>query len=629
MRYGHYTFATIAAVAASAAVGDVVSSVTLALPGSDIFPVDLFHLRRAWVGGILARSWFAFTHDGTDYVVHYLHNGSEADPTTFVTNDFDGSHPSGLTLHTPILVDLGSSNVTASAVATATAAAINAHADFTDEASPGDAEPATGRHELVITDATNLVVPPATVHTSRAGESGLIDEALRGMWGAQRQEWDGAPTNNVGAAVNETGTVYLGHPTTQVAATGESFDLSGRRVRVLGTYMFGLDGFAPDMAASTGPTAYSATPGALTVVGSGSAVNVAPAGGDPEPAVLALYPAADVGDGSLAHIWAHYYDISNGAPRLYYRNPSLTPPGNGDIPFGSGEALIVNTAAPIGATVTPDGGSAFNIATMIGVIFEVEDDNGNWHADGSLDIKIGDHNDDPLHGGARQFQVQPASLRNEITCHRFLLGEYTGDTVAHTVERAITTIDAVNEDSRFAMYLFVDLAFPAGTLPVLMADAGAMGITGAGHNSYSFTPIDISTTAIGTGQRWIAPTFNYVNETGDLDTYVLPVYRNAATPMDADDVDALSTITGFFNCWIDRRRDWHDDIPAGAGARAPDAGVNEYRSVNAGALVPPQPVANISEAYQDPWPLDVGADSPSVVTGDRLFGSRTGISAVA
>src|SRR5690348_3236088 len=63
--------------------GDSEGQVELVFPASTDFPQDIFHLRRAFVGGSLSRAWVAVDRDGSTYVVSISHEGSRADPTVW------------------------------------------------------------------------------------------------------------------------------------------------------------------------------------------------------------------------------------------------------------------------------------------------------------------------------------------------------------------------------------------------------------------------------------------------------------------------------------------------------------------------------------------------------------------
>lgn len=573
MRYG---FTTTLASTVMAAAGGGAPEISFALPGSDAYPLDLFHMRRALIGGTLSRAWISFDQGGTTYVFSFQHNGSRADPTV---------HVGSLSGATHAYVDLGSSNNTPAQVRTAllsamtTAGISGASADGTD---------AEGRAVVTITGASNLTVPPAV---------DMTDELLRGMWGAQRDDWGGA-TNNLNGGTTGTGSIHLGNPNDQAG-------VSGRTGRVLGVYLWGHGGHQPRLAASTGP-AYTTSPASFSILGEAVCSDALAAGLDGISA--GVFDAVEFSSSDV--LWAHYREDAAGGPR--YRSHGATPEGNGDL--GVSQLLVWDTtsstssASALGPTYVPTVDNTFSIYIMIGVIFELQDASGNYPANGAIRVMYGDHNDDPNHG--TQFIADQDQLGGEVTSHRFLFPEWT-DVEVTEIQRVVEDI-GIGEDSRVALYLFTDLDFPSTTPATLVADMGLMGIdTPNAYNSYVLsTPVPVGTGDIGTGTRYLAITFNYVPD-APLVTYDLPVFLDAAD--------------NWLNAWVDARAEWHDDIEGASGSRAQPSGVSEYRSRNVAGM----PIVNTTDTYPDPWVTDATDDSPAAIALDRVYVDRAGIVAVA
>jgi hypothetical protein len=551
--------------------GEASSSVAFALPASDAYPLDLFHARRALVGGRLARAWVAFTVGGTLRVFSFSQGGSRADPTVFVPALEDATHT---------YVPLGASSVTADEARTALIAAA-AGVGVTITANGTDAQ---GRAICVVEGGSGLVIPPAVAHNN----------ALRGMWGAQRDDWGegtGVAVLNADGGTSGTGSMHVGNPGAALSRAG----------RILGVYLWGHTGHAPRLAASSGP-AYSTSPGAMTILGQGVAAALNGFGG-------ALFDAAAIADSD--ELWAHYRENAAGGPR--YRLHGQTPVGRGNL--GTGQVLVWDTtasasaASAFGASYSPTADATFGIYVMIGVIFELEDENGNYPADGSLDTWIGDQNTDPDHG--TQFDAGPALIDNETTHHRFLLPDWQSIRVTQ-VRRGVAAI-AADEDSRACFYgPWLDLDFPATTPPDLIADVGLMGLAGNSDAITTLTlpsPVDLAPAAGQYGSLG----FNYVTSDGSsVDTYTLPVF-----------LDAASGDASWLNCWVDDRETWHDDI-RGASDRAPTSGVSEYRTLVAG-----MPIDAWADTYPATFDTDASDDSPAAIALDAFRVQLVGIAEVA
>lgn len=540
-------------------------TVAFAVPGSDIFPLDLFHLRRALVGGTLARAWVAWTEEGGGTrVVDFAHGGSSADPTAFVP---------ALAAATRTTVDLGSVSRTPEEVA-----------QFVVDALDADGVTATRDGATVTVAGTDLVIPPSV---------DLTDESLRGMWGGQRDNWgDGSEGQslNQNGGTGGIGSVHL-----------PPLGTSGR---VLGVYLWTAQAAPMDvrLAFSSGP-AYSVDPGLMVVQAQGQ-LTAQGFGAVSFPAV-----AVDAAD----ELWAQYRGNDGGGPR--FRGQGATPPGFGDLVMG--EVLLWDTttdpdaAVPFGGTYTPVVDATFAIYIMIGVVFEVPDGAGNYPADGAMTLRVGDHNDDPDHG--TQFDADASLLGGENTHQRFQWINWT-DVDIVSVSRTIVAI-AADEDSRAAIYQWTDLDHPSTVPATLVADMGLMGLTpagaGASHTLDLATPVPMGVGALG-DDAIISLGFNYVTNDGSpLVGYVLPVF-----------LEVLGD-GAWLSAWHDDRATWHDNIP-GASNRAYVSGVQEYRQTN----VPGSPFESTAQTWPDPMITAPTDDSPPAIALDWITLRRAGIVAV-
>lgn len=560
----------------SAPAGAAPASSVLHVPSSDVFPVDVFHARRGQVGGHASRSWQAFVVGGTTHVRSYRHADAGADPTVHVPSLAGASHR---------FVELGGSSASSAAVAAALVASlaldgVGATVVAADE---------FGRVGVrVVCD--EIVMPPAVV---------LTDTRERGMWGFQRDDWGGgagAQANDNGAT-NGTGSIYLGNPSSQAG-------MAGRAGRVIAVYLWARGGFAPLLAASTGP-AYGLAPGAMTMLGEGLATAITDFG---MASILAAPFAAS------ANLWAQYRENVAGGPR--YRLHGRTPEGRGDL--GSLQQLIWDTTAPtssatsFGASYSPTADVTYPIHIAIGVVFELQDASGNYPARGEVATWIGDQNTTASHGTT--FAADPTFLTGETTHHRLIYPAWS-DYRATAYRRAYAAAGS-DETSRIAMYgPWASLAFPASPAPPLLADFGTMGtITPNAYTTLTLaSPVELGTAA-ASGQH-LSIGANYVRNGGAaLAVLTLPVYLDIATG------DA-----SWLNCWVDDRATWHDDIPGASGNRAPVSGVTEYRTRNRAGM----PNTDPTQTYPDPMAVGVGDDSPNAIAGEAVLVERRGFAVAA
>lgn len=414
----------IAIIAAAGVTASVAPSVTIAMPGSDVFQLDEFHARRALVGGTLARGWFAFTHGGTNYVRSFSQGPtavltSRADPTVHVASLAGRSHryvALGTTSRTPAQVV--SDCITSLALDGITA---------TD----GGVDPSNSGRRLLVIDGASSPVLPATV---------ALDRRERGMWGAQRDDWgtgaSAAVTLNATGGTTGTGYTHTGNPSSQSGMTG-------RVGRVIGVYLWAAGSFAPRLAAFTG-AAYSLTPGALTTLGQGVAAAISGPGFGG-----VLFDAAEFS--TSTNLWWTYREDVGGGPR--YRLHGGTPEGRGDAAvsqrLGWDTTASTSSGTAFGATYTPTNNTDFPIYVSGGVIFELQDANGNYPADGSIIEYIGDQNPDVNHGV--QFDAGVGFLTGETTHQRFIFPAWTNYS-ATAYRRAVVAI-AADETTRPALHL--------------------------------------------------------------------------------------------------------------------------------------------------------------------------------
>lgn len=549
---------------------------TIAMPGSDVFAFDLFHARRGLVGGTLSRCYFVVVASGTTRVYSFQHNGSRANPTVHVPSLSTASHR---------YVDLGSSVNTATQVVAACIASL-ALDGITATDNGADS---SGRRLLRITGVTSVSLPAAVA----------TDNRERGMWGLQRDHWGAgaAATLNADGGTTGTGSIHLGNPNSQSG-------MSGRTGRVLGVYLWANGNFPPRLAAFTGP-AYSTTPTALTTLGEAvsAAINGPGFGG-------VLFDAAAFG--ASANLWAAYRDNTVGGPR--YRLHAQTPVGRGD--QGLNQFLVWDTVASssnataFGASYTPTSSSTFGIYVSIGVIYELQDANGRYPADGSIDTWVGDQNTTPAHGTI--FSAGPALLDNETTHHRFTLPNWTnyGST---QYRRAYGAIGA-DEDSRIAFYgPWASLAFPASPAPALIRDAGILGAAGRSnlYTTMTFgTRVELGTEVLGTAPI-VSVGSNYHRAGGLANNVItLPVY-----------LDISTGDSSWLDCWVDTRTEWHDDIIGASGSRAFASGVSEYRTIS----TPGMPIAAPADTFPNPMAVAAGNDSPNAIAGEAYRVQRSGM----
>lgn len=564
--------------------------VRFSVPGSDVSPHDLYDGRRGTVGGTFARGWAAIDQGGTTYVFSVEHNGSRANPVGVVAALAGATHN---------FVDLGTATSDSAATAAAFVAAMTA-AGVTGASTDG--VDSYGHTILQVVNATNLQLPP---------DVDMTDRAIRGMFGMQRDHW-GEPAvspivQNLNGGTGGIGSVHLGRLSDDLEIP------SGRRARILGAYIWAHGGFRPRLSVSTGP-AHSLTPTAMTLLHDGRV----PAGlGDGEFVFVPFLDPVLVDTDTV--LWWHYHEDGVGGPR--FRFHAQTPVGRGNL--GADENLLWDTASPRDAanslptSYAPNVTDNFGIYVAGGVVFEVEDDDGNFPATGEIDDWVGDQNTDPAHGVP--FPAGPDILLGETTHHRFRRPSRYRLTITaiRRAWQAIATTGANRESSRMCFYgPWADLDLPATTPPPLIADAGLMVPTDSGV-AYTVTtlsqPVEIGNDVVGE-DAVTSLGFNYVTEDGSpLHTAILRVFID----------DAVGS-GSWSNAWEDSRTGGHDDI-IGWSNRGYVSGVSEYRTRGQVRTTPGMPEVANSDLYPDPLVTDPTDDSPPAIAMDATREQRPGL----
>lgn len=552
-------------------------------PESTAWDIGIGEARRGWVGGSLSRSWVAVTQSGTTYAVHIRHNGSGANPIPWVA---------ALTGATAVEVTLAAGNRSGPQVATAVAAALTS-AGLTGVSSTDD-----------VVEVVNATVAfPDAVNTT--------DRARTGMYGYQRDTGTAA-TGLGGNGNGGTNATTLTHIPAMVNEAQGDFPAS-RAGRLLGVYFWGHGGHLPRLGAGRGPTHAQVIAGdPVEILGEGVAAVATASAGD-FSYTLFDEPVAFNSDDEL---WAFIRSSNSGGPR--FRNHSATTPLPGDLEPTQEQTISDTTtddsvSNPFDNSGTEEGeytpvvDGTFNIDMAVGLIFELADASGNYHADGSIDDWHGDQNPDINHG--TQFDASPGLINPETTWHRHEL--YGADVWPVVSFRRVYGDAAAGEDSRAGIYGFFDLDFPSTTPAELLADLGLVGVTaGTGNRQFiqSFEAVDI-----GEGNRTsLYPAFgsNYVTESGAaLATLSLPVF--------------IGNNGLFDDCWLDNGRRWHDDIVE-ANQHAFLNGVSEYRTTNTG-----MPHDSTAQPLPETFVTDVTDDSPNAIAAEAYRIQRAGVQAAS
>src|SRR5690606_34963147 len=123
----------------------------------------------------------------------------------------------------------------------------------------------------------------------------------------------------------------------------------------------------------------------------------------------------------------------------------------------------------------------FSLYIMIGAIFELEDENGNYPANGSMNYWIGYQNLDTNHG--TQVNAGPEIIDNETTHHRFNMPNWSNYRAVE-VRRAVADLGN-DEDSETVLYQWEDLTVPSTGTHSRLSPGEAMEMTNAsGYNNH-------------------------------------------------------------------------------------------------------------------------------------------------
>jgi len=507
-------------------VGDPISRFVAV--ASDLYPVDILHLRRALVGGQMSRSWLSWTTDGLRYVISIRHNGSGADPRNWVTDV--QNVPAGRYAE----IDLGGVARSAAYIAGQVAGALDTFG--VANTVNGSAVDWPGVNRL-----TGGVMTP--------------DTALRGMWGFQR-DFLGATAQNLRyTPAGGTLMQHLESPGATLSRTGRALglDIQGRPN--------GADDFEPLLALGRGP-AYSANPGEIEILG--EFLVAAPAVEGDRSIIVFPEPLAI---GSTDELWVMWRSSTGD---VGFRNFADAPVAVGN--FDTAERLVVddsisNPATSFGSAYTPTVSALLSSVTPAGIIFELEDAGGAY-PNGNIDTWIGDQNTDPAHG--TQGSAGPGIIDQEGLHFRRGAPQWT-DTRVTQVRFAIGAL-GVNEDIGTSWYQWTTLDAPSTTAPTLIADTGAFGLTTANaYNTMTLgTPVEIGTEALG-ANAVISFGVNFGLIGGGAIVTLTAIFF-AENGQGAGE-------NGHTDKWVDERGTWDDFTPAGGGGLGSTAGAaTEYRT---------------------------------------------------
>lgn len=417
---------------------------TLTVVGSVAFPVDIFHLRRALVGGTLSRAYFSLTQAGGLYACDIAHEGSGADCTAWVDALAEASRAQ---------VALEDGDQDAATVAAAIASALGGLG--VSGISVGD--PYTGddgieRVDVTIAGATGLAV----------GGAASNDETLRGMWGMQRATYGSVTNANI---LGDMGNTVVVKPQTS-PGTG----------RVLGAYIYASGSNPLRIGVASGPT-YTGSP-TLTVLAQG----VTSATGTGFKAVIFDEPVA-----LPTEAWVLYKGIAGGDPQVQYRFHADTVEGNGDLVEAADMILDSTNSDPASAwasSFSPNNGvGPFGIYGFGGLIYELED----YPGDGSIDTWIGYH-------GTAGFSTPSATPSDTMDDETFTMRQLVPWTSQITDVRVVLDDNASGEDLGAAVYRWVDLDIPSSGTHPRIAQIGRLNLAaGAGAQTVTLEdPINVT-----------------------------------------------------------------------------------------------------------------------------------------
>lgn len=497
--------AVVAGIVVTGAVlagGGSEGTVEIVFPESTDFPQDIFHLRRAFVGGSLSRAWTCVDRDSDTYCVSIDHEGSRADPTVWESELAGASHA---------YATLGSGDQTATQVGDAICTAFSGL---------GIAECSNTSGTVTIEDVSNLQIGAASVY----------DTSLRGIRGAQRDVFGNASDPSLTGAMGGTGSVHLTAP----ICNG----------RALGMYMRATGSANVRLGLADGP-AYSTTPAAFSNGVEGVSTN--------NSGLRVLLFADPDAITSGEHKWASFRGVSGGDPALVYRNHAASPPGNGDIPVDEQLLFSTTTSNPATAIYTAGvyahGAEAgpYTIYSHIGIIYECPS-GGNYPGDGSLLTEIGSHkaapDDDPTGAGVA------VTIAEDMDAETFVMRHVIPWDCDLTAIRVGVAGRSASEDLGLALYSFLDTAAPSVTSNPLLRGVGLFGVSSTDWQTHTLS----SPLAVTEGTT-LGVTFNAGSLDGTTPTTAISVFYDANPG--GDDYWATA--------WEDDGRRWNDMIPAGGG----------------------------------------------------------------
>jgi len=543
-------------------------TLTFTFPESTSFAgtnIRRVNMRNALGGGSMSRAAAGFTQGGTFYAVDFSHEGSGANCVTWNTS-FAGATRGQAALST--------GTQTAATVAAAWVTAMGLLG-------------ATGisRVDNVVTvvNATAKVV----------GASMPADhESLRGMWGAQRHDFGGAPSAATGQAT--MGPVVSVHSTGPAAAG-----------RIIGVYALTSGGAADiRMGIADGP-AYSTTPAAFSngVEGVTEENNGIRLFMLPEP--MARTAAADK--------WISFRASDSGNPTIGFRQHSDSPTGQGDLTTSeqvlSNDDGVNDPATAIyssGAYTHANEIGPFSVYSMVGYLYETPV-GGEYPADGGFEARYGYHG---AYDNGSPSTVGPSTLDALTETFRMVI---PWDCNVVSCYEALAD-NAADEDSGLAFYDFdlVTLAdVPFTESAPLLYDHGPMGASsGGGYKSATLaTPL-----AITAGQV-LGVAINHGNDDG-------------VTPADTitTNWDPPGTAGAYLSGWGSQSeglqgREWSDM----ADSEDVTPSLAQYLTLTAGEM----PVADPDAVWPDPFEPDPDPGSTDLLPNNQfrmgLRLSRTGI----
>jgi hypothetical protein len=467
---------------------------TITVPSSDAFPVDAFHLRRALVGGTLARAAVAVEQGGTCYAASISHGGSRANPVTF-DSAFAGCEHA--------FAALGSGDQTCSDVAGALATALE---------SAGASDVTAEGCDVTVDGGTSVTV----------GRPRSTDRADQGVWGMQRDYGfvDGSTTNG---AMGATGGVHITAPACDGRITTLCIRADGGENVRLGI--------------GDGP-AYSTNPAAVTIDGQCVATAV-------DNNALGCCTLTDPASFTSADDeW--FFFRGSGSQQLRFRDHS---PANGFGDLTASEQLIWSglsgdSAVAFGATVDVGGGGGpFALYASVSFVYECADA-GTYPGDGALDEWVGYQ---PTSIASADL-TDPTDMADETVTFRYPTPPWSSATLTQ-IRQGVGTRTA-GDDFGLALYYWdaADVAeFPSLNPATLLQSVGPFGVSAAaGFNTHTLvSPQNVSDDFMS--GNLLATSWNCGRAGGAQATSLQFVYDENGTATDCD-----------LAHWGDNGRAWSD-----------------------------------------------------------------------